>query len=227
MLRRGRILRGNASVPRTTNVPHDSQERVGQDDFPKARRMHALEAAARTEATRILAEARHEAEMIRKNAEARAQTHAAEMVREARHREAAQWSAAYLTLRSREALADERQLDRNIDLARLLAERLLGKALTMDPSLVGALAKQALSEARGAQAVRLDAHPDDCVLLTSQVDELANTMGLVRGSVSIQASSEMDRGELRVHTDLGTLHARIDTQLQYLADALREALRPR
>ena len=74
-------------------------------------------------------------------------------------------AAKALALAAREADFDERNLDRAVELARLLAERLLGEALAIDPARVAALARAALAEARGARRAVIAAHPDDAAEL--------------------------------------------------------------
>jgi flagellar biosynthesis/type III secretory pathway protein FliH len=42
--------------------------------------------------------------------------------------------------------------------------------------------------------------------------------------VEVRDDAALSRGELRLHTDLGTIDARIAPRLERLADALRDAL---
>ena len=70
---------------------------------------------------------------------------------EAKKEAATSLTAELLRFATQEAAADERSLERSIELARLLAERLLGEALVLDPTRIVGLARTALAEARGAR----------------------------------------------------------------------------
>ena len=103
----------------------------------------------------------------------------------------------------------------------MLSERLLGQALALDPELVTGLARQALSEARGARRVRIFAHPEDAAILRRD----ASTLGLAESAVSITEDANRARGQLRLETDIGVLDAELAPQLDRLAKRLRETLR--
>jgi flagellar assembly protein FliH len=125
-----------------------------------------------------------------------------------------------IALAALEAQADERQLDRVVELARLLAERLLGESLRLDPTRVVDLARQALKEARGARRVMIAAHPDDRELLANTLGEL----GLDSGA-SVTSDAALNRGNLRIQTEIGALDAELAPQLDRLARRLRESIR--
>jgi flagellar biosynthesis/type III secretory pathway protein FliH len=108
-----------------------------------------------------------------------------------------------------------------VELARLLAERLLGTALRLDPGLVVSLAERALSEARGARRVRLVAHPDDAARLEAQGESLGATLD----ALEILADPARAPGDLRLETEIGVLDAQLAPQLDRLAQKLRESLR--
>lgn len=165
----------------------------------------------RAEAARIVADA--EARVGRLAADARA---AAAV--EAREAEAAKLAAAFLLLRSEDEHRAERDLNRVVELAVLLAERLVGESLGLDPARVGHLAVAVLAEARGARRVRIETSPDDAAALASVLGELGH-------AVDVTADPALGRGSLVVHTDLGRIDGRLEIQLERLATALREALR--
>lgn len=132
----------------------------------------------------------------------------------------ARLAAEVLALRALEDRTDERSLDRMTELAKLLAERLLGEALALDPARVVALAEQALREARGARRICILAHPADVPLL-----ERALSNGRVGHVAQVVADAERARGSLRFETEIGSLDADVAPQLDRLAERLREALR--
>jgi flagellar assembly protein FliH/type III secretion protein L len=164
---------------------------------------------ARAEADAIVARAREEAVRISEGA-----------AEEARAREVARLAASFIALRAHDERRAERDLGRAVELARVLAERLLGEALALDPDRVVALARQALLEARGARRAVIEACPLDAETLKRHVERI----GLADGEVELRSDPSLSRGSLRVHTNLGSLDAQLTPQLERLAEALRDAL---
>lgn len=211
----GRVLKADA-VERARPLELQVEEKT----LPRGQvlRREVLEAAERAErllrsaeerAARIVSEAEQAANELRLHAEA-----------EARADAAAQIAARALTLRRHELSADERALDRSIELARLLAERLLGESLRVAPEQIAALARQALSEARGARRITIVAHPEDARILEQQLPSL----GIDAGAVQIRADDARSRGNLRIETEIGVLDAELSPQLERLSLKLRESL---
>jgi flagellar biosynthesis/type III secretory pathway protein FliH len=202
----GRVVRGDG----TTGVPETPRLDAGH----AGRRIAREELDARTRAAAILADAAASAKSVLADAVERA-------TREARDAEQAKVAAMYLTLRAAEEQRAERDLDRAVELAALLAERMLGIALDKEPATIALIARQALAEARGARRARIEAHPSDAGVLEGHIASL----GLPPAAVEIVTNDALSRGSLVLHTDLGTLDARLAPQLERLAAALRDALR--
>ena len=175
---------------------------------------------ASAEASRLLAKARVEAQSLVAAAERKAADLKLLAEAEARAEASAKLAAHALSLASHEAKADERALERTVALARLLAERLLGASLALAPEQVVSLAKQALSEARGARRLAIVAHPEDAQLLSQALPSL----GVAVDSVRILPDGSRSRGSLRIETDIGVLDADLAPQLDRLALRLRETL---
>ena len=104
-------------------------------------------------------------------------------------------------------------------MARVLAERLLGEALALEPRRIVAIARRALDEARGARRVTIIAHPDDAALIEEAL--LSVHAG---GAARVLADPERPRGSLRLDTDIGVLDADLAPQLDRLLPKLRESL---
>ncbi len=184
-------------------------------------RMARTELDAREAGERLLAEAKHAADAILADARAKA-THVAESAaREAAEAEQAKLAAQWLALRAREERSAATELDRSVALARVLAERLIGEAVASDPAAIAKLAQRALQEAQGARTARIEAHPDDVSALQQHLHMLA-----IAHVASVTADATLERGCLRLHTDLGTIDAQLRPQLERLARALRDALGP-
>ncbi len=175
------------------------------------RRIPAEVAEARAEAEHIVEAARREAAAIVASAAERAGA-------EAREHEMARLAAGFLALRHAEERRVDREVDRLVELATLLAERLVGEAIRLEPARVAELAATAIQEVRGARRIRIDASPED-------VEAIARELADVADVTDIQADPSLARGSLLVHTDLGHVDARLTPQLARLAEALREVLR--
>jgi flagellar biosynthesis/type III secretory pathway protein FliH len=174
---------------------------------------------AAEQARDILKRAEHAAQAILTGAREEAAAGKARAADEGRAEAAADFAERSLARVAREREHDERALDRLVDLARVLAERLLGTTLELDPSRVAALARQALTEAQGARRIDIVAHPEDAVLLERELD-LASVAEVTR----IVPDATRTRGSLRFDTDLGTLDADLAPQLDRLAKKLRASI---
>jgi flagellar biosynthesis/type III secretory pathway protein FliH len=192
---------GSAAEPLATVVPAPVVD--------AALRARQIVATAERQASELTNAARAECDALRLRAEEAGRAAAA-----------AELAARFLQLSRLEADIDLRARDRSIELARLLAERLLGEALRLEPGHVIALAEHAIAEARGARRITIVAHPDDAA-------ELERTLGAGElGRVTqVVASSERGRGSLRLETELGVLDAELAPQLDRLTEALRASLR--
>lgn len=211
----GRVIKAEglpAAAPVELSVEEKTLPRgqlVRREVLEAADRARTLLASAEERAARIVADAEQAAAELRLRAES-----------EGRADAAAQIAARALALRHHEAQSDERALDRSIELARLLAERLLGETLRVAPEQVVALAKQALGEARGARRIVLIAHPEDAQILEHSLPAL----GLDPAVVQVRTGATRTRGNLRIETEIGVLDAELSPQLERLSLKLRESL---
>jgi flagellar biosynthesis/type III secretory pathway protein FliH len=175
--------------------------------------------SAHDEARAVLERAQESAERLLAAARSEAASLRARAAEEAHAEAAATFTARSLALAERERTLDERGVDRLVALARLLAERLLGEALRIDPTRIAALARQALTEAQGARRIEIAAHPEDASLLAKELE-----ISGVEQSVRIVPDPTRTRGHLRFDTELGSLDAELGPQLDRLAKKLRAAL---
>lgn len=208
----GRVVPGQERAVRVSvpGVPKREPGRViGAPVVAAEGRAREIIQDAEARATELVHEARAEIATLRERA-----------LDEARAEAAASVAEQVLRLQAREAELDARSLDRSIDLATLLAERLLGESLSLDPSRIAALARRALDEARGARRIVLWAHPDDREALAQALES-----GDLDRVAEIQVSPDRPRGSLRLETDLGSLDADLGPQLSRLAERLRQTLR--
>jgi flagellar biosynthesis/type III secretory pathway protein FliH len=140
------------------------------------------------------------------------------MIAEAAREAEAVSAAAWLVLRSAEArgLAASEGLALNV--GRLLAERLIGRALATEPALMVDLAREALRTVVRARRVVLHVHPVDAESIRGRLGEL----GFEAAAIDVCDDPERSRGGLRAETDLGSIDADIEPQLDRLLDVLRQ-----
>ncbi len=211
----GRVLKAEAVSGEIT-----VSLRVSGQTLPRGQllRREVLEAADRAE--RLIAAAEERARCIVQDAERATAELRLRAEAEGRADAAAQIAARAIALRHYEARSDERALNRSVELARLLAERLLGESLRVAPEQVVALARQALMEAHGARRIVVVAHPDDAALLANSLPAL----GLDPHTAQVRPDSARARGNLRIETEIGVLDAELSPQLERLSLKLRESL---
>ena len=208
-LARARVLPAGA-VPAGDRAVTGARGDDTRPDDVRARRLSREILEARAEAERIVADATERAARLAEDAARVAAT-------DARESELARLAAGFLALRAEEARRAERDLDRVMELSVVLAERLVGEALRVEPARVADLARAAIREARGARRVRLACNPDDA-------PALADALGPLGPDLEVEADDALGRGSIVVHTDIGGIDARLEPQLARLAAALREAL---
>ncbi len=216
---RGRVIKADAAGAARRLAAHDPDEAPETvAGIPRGVVVAAAVVDARAKAERIVAEAEERAAAIVREAEARARASAADAANAAREDELAKLAAHHLVLRAREEGRAVRELDRTVELAVLLAERVVGEALAVDGTRIAALATEALCEARGARRIRVEAAREDVGVLGEVLTALGHEVA------EIVPNEELGRGSILLETELGRVDARLRPQLERLAAALREAL---
>ncbi len=213
-LSRARIVKGLGSAESSSST---ATARMAERAGMLARRVPAPVLDARLEAARILDDARDEARAIATRALEAAAATAREAAEQARAEAAARAAADYLSFRAIEDRRTERDVDRIVSLAVLLAERVVRESLEVEPLRIAKIAEEAIREARGARRVRLLVSPDDARALSDP----AVTLG---ESVEVVADPELSRGSIVVETELGRIDARLQVFLERLAVTVRESL---
>lgn len=228
-LGRARILHGDAAAtatsalrdgsPLATDTAVDTAattprvrfaQRLPAQEFEAHERARAIVARAEERAAAIVHEAERAAAQARLHAEAQGRADAA-----------AALAAQAIALRAHESSSADRQLDQLLALARVLAERILGDELRLAPDRIADLARQALTEARGARQISIEAHPDDVPALESALGTLAPHAETVR----VVPVATRARSSLKIVTDVGVLDADLSPQLERLTQKLRETLK--
>ncbi|MCL2451230.1 MAG: flagellar assembly protein FliH [Polyangiaceae bacterium] len=193
---------------------------------PAARRVLRERAHAMAEAERTLERARAQAAECFARAKEAAAGEIAAAALAARVEADAQGVARWLAVRREDQLRLARESDRIVSIAVAIAERLLGTALEIEPRRIAEIARVALAEAGGSRRAVIDAHPLDAAALKSG---LRAGLGAAHAEIHLEVREDptLNRGDLRLHTDLGPIDARLATRFDRLAGALRDVIAER
>jgi flagellar biosynthesis/type III secretory pathway protein FliH len=138
-------------------------------------------------------------------------------------RESALAEVTELLVAARAAAEAERAAAKGMALvlARRMAEKIVGRAVDLDPSVMGEIAGQALaaSRARGG-AVVLRVHSDDLVAVEQARPKWLQRIAAA-ADVRVVADDTVGRQGCVVETPVGRLDARLQTQLDAFERALR------
>ncbi|MEN9576996.1 MAG: hypothetical protein RJA70_5 [Pseudomonadota bacterium] len=214
MLRRAQVLKGRLDAKPAGSPAGASARGAARVILRSEADAHAASEMIRSRALALAEESRQQAESGAQKVrnQARDEGYASGL---------ADAAARVLFLAQLEADADARQLERTVGLARLLAERLLGKALELDASVAASLAQQALAEVRGASRVTLFVSPADQQTIARSLDAPSYT----QAAVELRTDDALASGHFRLQTNIGTLDAALGSRLALLGDKLREGLK--
>jgi flagellar biosynthesis/type III secretory pathway protein FliH len=152
-----------------------------------------------------------------------AQENAAVVAPAAVDREAALAEVTALLVSARAAAETERAAtkDAALILARKMAEKIVGRAVELDPTIMGEIAGQALaaSRSRGGSVV-LRVHPEDLAAVEQTRPQWAQRIAAA-ADVRVVSDDSVDRFGCVVVTPVGRLDARLQIQLDALERALR------
>jgi flagellar biosynthesis/type III secretory pathway protein FliH len=99
-----------------------------------------------------------------------------------------------------------------IRLAVQIAEKILARQLTLTPDAVADVVRSALQKVRARKSIVVRVHPEDVALVTG-----------LPATVKVRADEGVARGGCVVETELGTLDARLASQLAAIERALVDA----
>ena len=109
-----------------------------------------------------------------------------------------------------------------VELALQAAQRIVGQELALRPELAREQVVALLARLRRARSVTVRLHPDDHATLGPELAAL-RTRAQLAGTLALEADAGIARGGCVVQSDIGTLDARVETQLAALQQALRTA----
>jgi flagellar biosynthesis/type III secretory pathway protein FliH len=113
---------------------------------------------------------------------------------------------------------------RAIELAVLLAGKILATSLELEPEGLLSVVEGALRHLADADEVVLEVNPADVALLQGEIGSLDASVGGPK-SIVVVAERRVGRGGCVVRTREGEIDARVETQLERAGELLRGALR--
>ncbi len=163
----------------------------------------------RGEAERILRQAQAEAERIRLQSAA-----------EGRERGMAAVTELLVGARAAASRMRSQSTAELRALAVRIAEKLLGRELTLRPDAVTDLVAEALGAASTAHQLTLRCHPDDLAALERGRPRFVERCARAQ-AIQFRSDPQVGRGGCIIESDLATIDARLSTQLDVIERALR------
>lgn len=106
-----------------------------------------------------------------------------------------------------------------VDLAVLVAEKIIRQEVKGDRGVVVATVKDALKRLMGKEEITIRINMEDLEIVKAHKDEfLSQTKGL--RMITFKEDSSIERGGCRIETDFGSVDATISTQLEEIRDGL-------
>jgi len=182
---------------------------------------HAADGSA--DASSVLASAHAEADAIRAMAHAEGVASGREEALASLAPAAGALEAAARAVHEAAAEASDRLETHAVDLALLVAEKILGAAVAVDPKLVVEAVRGALRGVVERERVIVQVHPDDLDLVRGAMGDLIGSLGGIE-HCEVQSERRVTRGGAIVRTPEGDLDARVDTKLQRAREVVESAL---
>jgi flagellar assembly protein FliH len=132
-------------------------------------------------------------------------------------------SAAIEGLHAERVELAERLERHAVDLALLLAEKIVGGVIAVEPERVVESVRGALRSLVERERITVLVHPDDLDVVRAAMDELRATLGGVE-HCEVQAERRVSRGGCIVRTPEGDVDARVETKLERAREAVEAAL---
>jgi type III secretion system HrpE/YscL family protein len=106
-----------------------------------------------------------------------------------------------------------------LEIALQTARRVIGDEIAARPELLASRVGALLERVRRARSVSLRVHPDDHAALEAALPAIRER-ATVSGTLRVEPDAGVARGGCVVHSDVGSLDARVETQLAAIARAL-------
>lgn len=103
-----------------------------------------------------------------------------------------------------------------------VVQRVLRRELNGNSQYIEAMVREALKYVHHSARVVVHVHPDDAVVLRQRVNDLAASVDGLE-LLELKEDTRLARGGFVVETDLGTIDARLEAQLDEIAHELEES----
>ncbi|MEL6183215.1 MAG: type III secretion system stator protein SctL [Myxococcota bacterium] len=217
------IKRGPGGPPERPSAEPPAGHPSAPSARPKKRIIEREVVGATHEARRIVQEAEAEAQRILEEArEAATETHQRGFER-GREDGKAEFTQALSA-----ALLRVRQIEENLEgeyigLVRDCVEKILGQELQQSPAAILGVVRNALLDARQQREITVRVHPEDAAVLEKNQPRLLEVLARAN-AVDVRRDPGVTRGGCIVSTELGTIDARLERQLDALAAAVHAEL---
>jgi type III secretion protein L len=226
--RRGRVIRaaqlpslaGDAELATTRAQGATASPSAPPLEQRRTRVLKQRDLDVRARAEGMLDQAQAQAAVIRERAEEDAAARARRLLDEARERAAA-IAVEARAARARLLQQSEQQLTR---LAVAIAEKLIGRALELEPQLIVEVVAQCAREAGPARRVAVRVNPRDVVAVRQAAPRLAALADAE--VVRVEPDADVAPGGCVVQTDAGEIDGRLASQLAAIERALADGETP-
>lgn len=217
------IKRGPGASPERPATEPASSPPLAPSARPKKRIIEREVVGATHEARRIVQEAEAEAQRILEAAkEAAAETHQRGFER-GREEGMAEFSQATSAALLRVRKIEEGLEADYIGLLRTCVEKILGRELEQSPGAILGVVRNALLDARQQREITVRVHPEDAAVLEKSQPRLLEVLARAN-AVDVRRDPGVTRGGCIVATELGTIDASLERQLDALAAAVEAEL---
>lgn len=104
-----------------------------------------------------------------------------------------------------------------VNLASVMAQRLVRKELEIRPEAIEAICREVLDDARGARQILLQLNPKDMALVENKREEFQLQLS---AQLRMESDEKLQRGECRACGDWGEIDAGLKLQLSHLTEAI-------
>lgn len=181
----------------------------------------------RGEAAALIAEAKKEADAVRRQAEEQGRKQGMDAIQQMVDQRLAEQLATLLPALEK-TVHDVQEAKHAwltyweksaVHVAAEIAKRLVRRELSQNPEITLALVREALELAAGSSVIRIRLHPKDYETLSSQIDSLVNGLAGV-AEAEVVADSNITAGGCRVETALGSIDQQFEAQLARIEQEL-------
>lgn len=203
------IKRGAAPIPSSRPPPGPRKRIIEREVVGATQEAAEIRTQAEDEAQRIVEEAQEQAYETRQHG-------FEEGKQEALAQYTAQIAQALLQVQK---MADELE-PTYVGLIRSLVEEVLNAELKVNPEAIVGVVRKALVDARQQREIIVRVHPADAEALERNKNRMLEILARAN-SVEVRADASVSRGGCMVVTELGSIDASLERQLEALAHAVQ------